>query len=132
MNPAHLLDTIQRTLTNGHCTLDQIWLDHAPIWQRLGWSREQVSLYLACLPGVRQCSMPTGEKAYELESSVNASSNKLADELVALLAKAGRPMPLAQLLGKLPAGMVVTEPMLRAAAMQDARLELRGPLVKLA
>lgn len=50
----------------------------------------------------------------------------------ALLAKAGRPVPLAQLMGKLPAGVVVTEPMLRAAATQDSRLELKGPLLRLA
>ena len=55
----------------------------------------------------------------------------LADELVGLLRKAGRPMPLIQLMSKLPAGMVVTEPMLRACAQQDARLELKGPLMKL-
>lgn len=123
---------IQGALRNSSCTLDQLWLDHAALWQQLGWRIEQLSLYLACLPGVRQCDLPTGEKAYELDGASNASNSNLADELVALLQKAGRPMPLAQLLGKLPAGMVVTEPMLRAAAMQDPRLELKGPLVKLA
>lgn len=52
--------------------------------------------------------------------------------MVALLEKSGRPLPLAQLLGKLPVGVVVTETMLRTAAMKDARLELKGPLLKLA
>jgi hypothetical protein len=52
--------------------------------------------------------------------------------MVALLEKAGRPMPLSQLISKLPAGRVVTEPMLRAAVQHDARLELKGPLLKLA
>lgn len=42
-------------------------------------------------------------------------------------------MPLLQLLSsRLPAGIVVTEPMLRLAAMEDVRLEVKGPLVKLA
>ena len=59
-------------------------------------------------------------------------ATSLADELVALLHKAGRPVPLMQLMSKLPPGVVVTEPMLRTAAQQDDRLELKGPLLKLA
>jgi hypothetical protein len=64
----------------------------------------------------------------DLKQAIDQRS--LTDELVALLAKASRPMPLAQLLGKLSAGWVVTEPMLRTVALQDSRLELKGPLLK--
>lgn len=67
-----------------------------------------------------------------MEDSGSALSNTLADELVALLNKVGRPMPMAQLMGKLPPGMMVTEPMVCAAAQKDARLELKGSFIKLA
>jgi len=132
MNPSTLLTAVQRTLKSGPFTLDQLVAEHASLWQQLDWREEQVSLWLACLSGVRRCDLPTGEGAYALEAVASRQGNSLADELVALLDKAGRPMPLAQLMGKLPAGVVVTEPMLRAAAIQDARLELKGPLLKLA
>ncbi|MBH3400070.1 hypothetical protein I5S60_10895 [Pseudomonas fluorescens] len=132
MNPSNLVTTVQRTLKSGPFTLDQLVVEHASLWQQLGWCEEQVSLWLACLPEVRRDELPTGERAYALAALASAQSSSLADELVALLYKAGRPMPLAQLMGKLPAGVMVTEPMLRAVAMQDARLELKGPLLKLA
>ena len=86
-------------------------------------------MWLACLPSVRCHTLPTGELVYALNAK--APSNSLADELVALLEKAGRAMPLAQLMGKLPKGVMVSEPMLRAVAMQDARLKVKGPLLQL-
>ncbi|RON54556.1 hypothetical protein [Pseudomonas frederiksbergensis] len=132
MSPLNLVDAVQHTLESGPSTLEQLVAEHASLWQQLDWREEQVRLWLACLPGVRRCDLPTGERAYELEAISSRQSNSLADELVALLEKAGRPMPLTQLMGKLAAGMVVTEPMLRTAAMQDARLEFKGPLLKLA
>lgn len=126
------LDAVQRSLKNSAFTLDQIWSDHVQIWQQLGWSQSQVKLWLGCLPNLRLSMGSNGEQAYQLDIVNHNSDTNLADELVALLAKTGRPVPLTQLLGKLPAGLVVTEPMLRAAAMKDARLELKGPLLKLA
>jgi hypothetical protein len=131
MNSLALLAAVQRTLKNGPCTLDQLVSEHASLLQQLGWSAEQVSLWLACLPSAHRCVLATGEHGYAWASAVNMPVLSLADELVALLRKAGRPMPLIQLMSKLPAGMVVTEPMLRACAQQDARLELKGPLMKL-
>ena len=127
-----MLDTVQRSLKNAAFTLDQVWSDHAQVWQQLGWNQSQVKLWLACLPEMKRETISEGTASYQLASNEPISNHNLADELVALLVKADRPMPLTQLLGKLPAGQVVTEPMLRAAAMQDARLDLKGPLVKLA
>lgn len=132
MNSLALLAAVQRTLKNGPpCTLEQLMSEHASLWQQLGWSAEQVSLWLACLPSTHRCVSATGEHSYAWASAANAFVPSLADELVALLHKTGRPMPLIQLMSKLPAGKVVTEPMLRACAQQDARLELKGPLLKL-
>ncbi|WP_122432817.1 hypothetical protein [Pseudomonas viridiflava] len=120
-------------MKTGPATLDQLWADHAVQWHHLGWCRAQLSLWLACAPALQCCELPSGEVAWALNNEVaSLATPSLADELVALLQKAGRPMPLAQLISKLPAGMVVTEPMMRSAAQQDVRLELKGPLLKLA
>jgi hypothetical protein len=132
MNSFTLLAAVQRTLKNGPATLDQLVSEHAALWQQLGWSAEQVSLWLACLPSAHRCVLETGECGYAWAGAANTPVQSLANEIVALLCKVGRPVPLAQLMGRLPTGMVVTEPMLRAAAQQDARLELKGPLLKLA
>ncbi|MDD5267586.1 MAG: hypothetical protein PHO08_10720 [Methylococcales bacterium] len=132
MNQYAMLDAVQRSLKYGAITLDQVWSDHAQVWQLLGWNQSQVKLWLGCLPTIQVRAGSNSEQTYHLEATANTGETTLADEIVALLEKAGRPMPLLQCLGKLPAGRVVTEPMLRLAAMEDARLELKGPLVKLA
>jgi len=132
MSTPDLLASIQRSIKTGPATLDQLWVDHGTQWHHLGWSRAQLSLWLACTPALQRCELPSGEVAWLLNAGQGQAMPNLADELLALLQKAGRPMPLAHLISKLPAGMVVTEPMLRSAAQQDARLELKGPLIKLA
>ena len=132
MNTVDLIATVQRSMKTGAVTLDQLWTDHATQWHRLGWGRAQLSLWLACTPALRRCELPSGELAWAFNVGQSRATPSLADELVALLQKAGRPMPLAQLISKLPAGVVVTESMMRNAARQDARLELKGPLLKLA
>jgi hypothetical protein len=129
MTPTDPLDIVSRTLRAGPASLDQLMAEHAGLWHQLHWQAAQVSLWLACLPAVHRCELPGGESGYALAELTSDTS--LADELVALLDQAGRPLPPAQLLGKLPAGRVVTEAMLRAAARQDPRLELKGPLLKL-
>jgi len=131
MSTPDVLATVRGNLKTGPVTLDQLWADHATQWHQLGWDLAQLSLWLACSPALRRCELPGGA-AWVLNEGQGQTTPSLADELVALLQKAGRPMPLAQLINKLPAGMVVTEPMLRSAAGQDARLELKGPLLKLA
>jgi hypothetical protein len=132
MSQIAMLDAVHRSLKQNPVTLEQIWMDHAQVWQQLGWSSSQLKLWLACQPNIHMNTPSNGEQTYRIDTLTNRDEIDLADELVALLEKAGRPMPLAQLLGKLPAGWVVTEPMLRAVAQQDPRLELKGPLIKLA
>ena len=132
MNTPDLLAVIRRSINTGPVTLDQLWADHAAQWHHLGWSRAQLSLWLACTPALQRCELQNTEAAWVLNEGPGQATTSLADELVALLQKAERPMSLAQLISKLPAGMVVTEPMLRSAAAQDARLEFKGPLLKLA
>jgi hypothetical protein len=132
MSPHNVIATVQRSLRNGPATFEQLLGDQSVLWQNLGWDASQVSLWLACSTALRKCQLPNGETAWTLNGVSSSALGNLTDELVALLQKAGRPLPLMQMLNKLPAGMVVTEPMLRAAALQDARLELKGPLLKLA
>ncbi|MDH1428197.1 hypothetical protein N5J23_17505 [Comamonas aquatica] len=132
MSNFELLDVVRRGMKTGPITLEQLWADLGTQWHQLGWSRAQLSLWLACTPSLQRCELPSGEAAWSLKAGQGQVAPSLADEMVALLHKAGRPMPLAQLISKLPAGLVVTEPMLRSAAQRDARLELKGPLLKLA
>lgn len=132
LDPLDLIASVQCNLSTGPATLEQLLADHAVQWHHLGWSAAQVSLWLACTPALRKCQLPSGEIAWGLDGGKLSAESTLSDELVALLQKAGRPMPLLQLMSRLPAGMVVTEAMLRNAAKQDVRLELQGPLLKLA
>ncbi len=132
MSHFDLLDVVRWGMKTDPVTLDQLWVDHGTQWHHLGWSRAQLSLWLACTPFLQRCELPRGEVAWSLNAGQGQAAPSLADEMVALLQKAGRPMPLAQLISKLPAGLVVTEPMLRSAAQQDARIQFKGPLLKLA
>ncbi|RII75057.1 hypothetical protein [Pseudomonas monteilii] len=132
MSHSDLLDVVRRGMKSGPVTLEQLWVDNGTQWHQLGWSRAQLSLWLTCTPSLQRCELPSGELAWSLNAGLGHAAPSLADEMVALLQKAGRPMPLVQLISKLPTGLLVTEPMLRSAAHQDARLELKGPLVKLA
>lgn len=132
MTPLSRLEAVQRSLQNTPNSIGQICSENSMLWQQLGWETSQIKLWLACLPSIRLTTDLDGSVVYQLDQLATSNDNNLADELVALLSNAGRPMPLAQLIGKFPAGLVVTEPMLRAAAQKDSRLELKGPLVKLA
>lgn len=132
MSNFELLDVVRRGMKTGPVTLEQLWVDLDTQWHQLKWTRAQLSLWLACTPSLQNCELPSGEVAWSLKADQGQATPSLADEMVALLQKADRPMPLAQLINKLPAGLVVTEPMLRSAAQHDARLELKGPLLKLA
>lgn len=131
MSNLDLLGVVRRSMKAEPATLDQLWADHSTQWYLLRWSRAQLSLWLACSPSFERCELHGGEVAWSLKAGQGQVAPSLADEMVALLQKAGRPMPLAQLISKLPAGLVVTEPMLRSAAQHDARLEIKGPLLKL-
>jgi hypothetical protein len=126
------IDTVLGNLKQEAMTLEQIWQDYGLAWQQLGWNLAQVKLWLLCQPSVQIQQVSNGEQAFQIKCAQTNEETNLTDELVALLEKAGRPMPLSQLISKLPAGRVVTEPMLRAVAQHDARLELKGPLLKLA
>lgn len=132
MNTIDVWQLILPSVKAGPVTSEQLWMEYATQWHQLGWGPAQLRLWLACASALQHCALPSGEDAWALRETQGFAVPSLADEMVALLQKAGRPVPLAQLISKLPAGMVVTGPMLRSAAQQDNRLELKGPLLKLA
>jgi len=125
------LSPVLRQVEQGSCTLEHLWLDHSSLWQQLGWGQAQVRLWLRCLPGICFDEGDSGNPSYRLGTGSGQKELNLADQLVELLERAERPMPLPQLMNKLPAGVVVTEPMLRSAINADSRLQMTGPLVKL-
>ncbi|MFM0265356.1 hypothetical protein [Paraburkholderia sediminicola] len=140
--PTHLARVIKklhRELAHGPVSLSQLWQDYIALWQGLGWSEAQVRLYLCCLSGVvvmREAASPNHDNiSFHLQRAAAqalVAQFSVADELVALLRQAGRPMLLAQLLAKMPPGRVLTEAMLRSVAAADVRLILAGPTVRLA
>ena len=123
MNQYPLLSPVLVSLKQSDTTSDQLWLDYASVWQQLGWQQVQVQLWLACLPE----NAKTNDHHNDGD---HAESLDLASHLVTLLEQAGKPLPLSVLLKKLPAGVTATEQQLRKLAQQDARLEIKGPLLK--
>jgi hypothetical protein len=103
-------------------SIESLWQNEQSTWHLLGWSKSQVSLWLASQPIINQ------------QAETNAlyqATPDLAHHLVTLLTQAGKPQPIAILLKKLPVGVTATEQQLRKLAQQDGRLELKGPLIKL-
>lgn len=134
------LKRLRQQITQAPISFTQLWQEHASLWQTLGWSEAQARLYLRCLPGVvaqeepGDCPDPNNV-ILQIKSEAgetNTAGFDLADEMVTLLSHAGRPLPLAQLLSKMPPGRILTEPMLRSAAAADPRLTVAGPTVRLA
>ncbi len=134
------LKRLRQQITLTPTNFAQLWQEHASLWQTLGWSEAQARLYLRCLPGVvaqvepSECADPNAV-TFQIKvrpSEDQATGFDLADEMVSLLSHAGRPMPLAQLLNKMPPGRVLTETMLHSAAAADPRMTLAGPTVRLA
>ena len=139
--PTHLAPALKRLhqqIAGQPAAFSQLWQDHSPLWQALGWSESQARLYLRCLPGMLATPAAPGTGNDHLSFHLTApaagmlAEANLADELVVLLSHAGRPMPLAQLLAKMPQGRVLTEAMLKSAAHADPRLTSVGPIVRLA
>ena len=100
-----------------------VFNENQTLWQTLGFSQSQVSLWLASLP-----------KSNHLKESTTATYQVTPDvavHLVSLLQQAGGRMPLTQVLKKLPAGITTTEQQIRKLALKHAQLEIKGPLLVL-
>ena len=100
-----------------------VFNENQTLWQTLGFSQSQVSLWLASLPQSNHLKGST-TATYQVTSDV-------AVHLVSLLQQAGGRMPLAQVLKKLPAGITTSEQQIRKLAQKHAQIEIKGPLLVL-
>lgn len=123
---------VRQQLTQGPCSEEQLRTDHAHRWQALGWGTEQIRLWLRCQPGVSVDETDPACLVFRASADARPTTPSLADQIVDLLGTSAKPIPIAQIMKRLPAGANVTEPMLLAAVKADPRLQVTGPLVKLA
>jgi hypothetical protein len=104
-------------------TLEQLWVEHAQLWQSLNFNQHQVALWLAALPA----SLPQAETSASYQAPVN-----ITEHIVILLKQqANGRMLLASVLKKLPVGVTVTEQHIRRLAQQDSVLAVKGPFLVL-
>ena len=101
-----------------------VFYENQTLWQTLGFSQSQVSLWLASLPQSNHLIKEFTTATYQVTPDVAA-------HLVSLLQQAGGRMPLAQVLKKLPAGIKTSEQQIRKLARKHAKLEIKGPLLVL-
>jgi hypothetical protein len=125
------LSSLKKGLATESQTPDELWQSRQLLWQELGWEKPQLKLWLRCQSGLKQTTTKAGLVRYELTNSGADSQPDLGEMIAKIVQGVGKPMPLAQLKNKLPAGLVVTEPMLKAAITGHPNLILNGPLVKL-
>ena len=131
MQPTTLTPVLQ-TLHQSPQPLEYLWQAYAHFWQSLGWSEAQVRLWLSCQPDMQVEGADGDNPTYRLVGQDAAGVFELAAYVVGLLQAAGKPVPLGQILQKLPPEQLVTEPMLRTLAKNDPRLLQTGPLLRLA
>jgi hypothetical protein len=124
------INRLKASLKREPGTLEDVWLAQPILWQELGWSQSQLRLWLRCQPGL-EAIKADGQLRYQYAGGDEAEQPDLGEIIAKIIQGAGKPMPLAQLKTKLPAGTVVTEPMLKAAIKQHPQLALMGPMVKL-
>jgi hypothetical protein len=125
------LQTIRRDLASNPRGLDEIWQSRPLLWQRLGWDRSQLRLWLRCLPDMQVSQADTDEPGYRIGGGTESQADDLSEIIAKVLESVGKPLPLAALRAKLPPGTVVTDPMLRAAIQSHPELTMTGPLVRL-
>jgi hypothetical protein len=130
MSQTYELGRVKASLANETLSLNDIWLSQPSLWQELGWSISQLNLWLHCLTEVDVKLVETSP-VFTLKIKAGGVQSNLSEEIAKVLQGTGKPMPLAQLKNKLPAGILATEPMLKAAISQHPNLVLTGPLVKL-
>ena len=124
------LQAVRKDLAANARTLDEVCQDQSRLWQRLGWDRHQVGLWLRSLPDM-DVQHGEGEEPHYRIGPDALPADDLGETIARVMAALGGPVPLAQLRTKLPPGLVVTDPMIRAAVQAHPRLAMTGPLVRL-
>ncbi len=124
------LQAVRKDLAAKAWTLDQVCQDRSLLWQRLGWDKYQVRLWLRSLPDMEVQDGEGDDPRYRIGLGA-PSADDLGETIVSVVEALGGRVPLAQLRTKLPPGLVVTDPMIRAAVQAHPGLTLTGPLVQL-
>lgn len=141
-DPAMDLQALRRDLAAAPRSLAEIWQGRSLLWQRLGWDRPQVRLWLRSLPDMDVQDTDSADPSYRIGVDLTPEAHRgaqqaapKANDLGEVIARTvdalGGQVPLAMLRGKLPPGLVVTDPMLRAAVQAHPGLTMIGPLVRL-
>ena len=125
------LDRLLKSLARDPQTLEELWQTRHMLWQDLGWDQAQLKLWLYCQPGLTRDTASDGGARYGRTDSQAERGPDLTEEIAKIVQSHGRPLPLAQLKNRLPAGLLATEPMLKAAIANHPNLQLVGPMVKL-
>ncbi len=129
-DPLIELQRVRKDLASNARTLDEVCQDRSLLWQRLGWDRHQVRLWLRSLPDMDVQDGEAGDPRYRIGPGA-PQADDLGETIARVMEALGGPVPLAQLRTKLPPGLVVTDPMIRAAVQAHPRLAMTGPLVRL-
>ncbi|HDY7932704.1 TPA: hypothetical protein RQK57_003488 [Vibrio vulnificus] len=103
-------------------TAEVIFDEYQELWHTLNFSQAQVGLWLASLRVDNEINYPGAD--YKVKPDI-------ASHLIELLQKAGGRMPLAQVLKKLPAGVVTSEQQIRKLVQQHSQLQVKGPFLVL-
>lgn len=125
------LAQLLKNLADEPQTLDELWQARPILWQDLGWTHPQLKLWLYCQPVLERSVDGNGVERFGQENSKEESVPNLSEEIAKIVQSNGKPLPLAQLKNRLPAGLLATDPMLRAAINDHPRLKMMGPMVKL-
>ncbi len=131
MNGLSMIQLLQQSLKQSPQNLDQLWLDHSMVWGEFGWSKAQLRLWLRCLPEIKIEEPNHENPLYRLSELSKNENHDLGSMVVAILEATGKPVPINQLITKMPKTQVLTEPMIIAAIKADPRLQQTGPLVRL-
>ena len=103
-------------------TAEVIFDEQQELWRALNFSQAQVRLWLASLRVDNEINYPGAD--YNVTSDISS-------HLIELLQKAGGRMPLAQVMKKLPAGVVTSEQQIRKLVQQHSQLQVKGPFLVL-
>ena len=125
------LARLKRIIASQPQTLDELWLSQPGLWQQLAWEKPQLKLWLRCQTEIEIVVAEKSVPHFEIKTDSNNGRPDLGEEIAKILQGAGKPMPLAQLKNKFPAGWLATEPMIKAAINKHPNLALTGPLVKI-
>lgn len=128
---AYELKRLLNSLGSEPQTLEEIWHTRQMLWQDLGWDQAQVKLWLYCQPDLARAKADDGIERFSRAGSEADNTPDLTEEIAKIVQSNGKPLPLAQLKNRLPAGLVATEPMIKAAIADHPHLQMVGPMVKL-